>query len=101
MINPADALIRAADYLIDAILGLIPAPTCTQDTVNQLMVNIKQQAHTANDVATAQRVLRERAQAESLNEEEHQILAQALVTPLPSFKIKENEDIAHTPKDIP
>ncbi len=33
-ITPADTLIRAADYLTDAIAGLIPAPTAMQDAVN-------------------------------------------------------------------
>jgi hypothetical protein len=82
---PSDALIHVGDYLTDTILGLIPAPTCTQDAVNQLMVIFKQQVHAANDTATAQRVLREQAQAERLIEEERQISAQAQVTPLPSF----------------
>jgi hypothetical protein len=75
-ITPSDALIRAADYLTDAILGLIPAPTCTQDAVDQLMVIFKQHARADNDAATAQKMLRrEQAQAERLIEEERQILA--------------------------
>jgi hypothetical protein len=65
------------------------------------MVIFKQRVRAANDAATAQRVLREQAQAERLIKEECQILAQAQVTPLPSFKIKENNDIAHTPQGIP
>jgi len=69
-ITPANALIRAADYLTDAIAGLIPTPTCTMDAVDQLMIIFKQQAREANDAATAQRVLRERAQAERVIEEE-------------------------------
>jgi hypothetical protein len=101
MITPANALIRVADYLTDAILGLISALTCMQDSVNQLMVIIKQQACAANDAATAQRVLRERVQEERMNKEERQILVQAQVTPLPSFEIEENDNIAHTPQGIP
>ncbi len=58
-ITPANALIRALDYLTDAIAGLIPAPTATQDAVNQLIVIFKLQVCAANDAATAQRVLRE------------------------------------------
>jgi hypothetical protein len=101
-ITPANALICTANYLMDPILGLIPVPTCTQDAVDQLMVIFKQQACTANDTATAQRVLRKRTQAERVNEEEHQIPVQAQVTPLPSFEIKENNNIiAHTPQGIP
>jgi hypothetical protein len=95
-ITPSNALICAADYLTDTIMGLIPTPTCMQDAVNQLMVIFKQQACTANDAAIAQRVLREQAQAERLIEEERQILAQAQVTPLPSFEIKENNNTTHT-----
>jgi hypothetical protein len=72
-----------------------------QDTVNLLMVIFRQQARAANDTATAQRVLREQAQAERLIKVERQISAQAQVTPSPSYKIKENNDTAHTPQGIP
>jgi hypothetical protein len=65
------------------------------------MVIFKQQVHAANDAATAQRVLREQAQAERLIKEERQLLAQAQVTPLPSFKIEENKNIVRTPQGIP
>ncbi len=41
-ITPADALIRASDNLTDAISGLLPASTVTQDAVDQLMVIFKQ-----------------------------------------------------------
>jgi hypothetical protein len=65
------------------------------------MIIFNQQARAANDAATTQRVLREHAQAERVNKEECQISVQVQVTPLPSFKIKENNDIAHTPQGIP
>ena len=71
-ITPTDALIRAADSLTDAIMGMIPTPTCTMDAVDQLMVIFKQQARATNGAATAQRVLRERALAERVIEEERQ-----------------------------
>jgi hypothetical protein len=71
-ITPADALIRAADSLTDAITGLVPTPTCTMDAVDQLMIIFKQKAREANNAATAQRVLRERAQAERVIKEEPQ-----------------------------
>ena len=81
-ITPADALIRAADSLTDAIMGLIPTPTCTTDAVDQLMVIFNQQARKANNAATAQRVLREHAQAERVIKEERQtIKAPASETP--------------------
>ena len=70
--HTANALICAADSLTDAIAGLVPTPTCTQDAVDQLMVIFKQQARAAKDAATAQRVLRERTQAERVIKEEHQ-----------------------------
>jgi hypothetical protein len=105
-ITPADALIRAADSLTDAIAGLVPTPTCTQDAVDQLMVIFKQQVRTVKDAATAQRVLRERAQAERVIEEERQAhvaqeTTQAQVTALPTFEIEEPNDIAESPQRFP
>ncbi len=89
-ITPANALIRAADYLTDAIAGLIPAPTATQDAVDQLMIIFKQQACAANDAATAQRVLRERTQAQRVIDQKCQATTaqeptQAQVTEHPTF----------------
>jgi len=71
-ITPADALIRAADYLTDAISVLLPTHTVTADAVDQLMEIYKQQARDWIDAGTAQRVLREHAQAESVNNEQAQ-----------------------------
>jgi hypothetical protein len=42
------------------------------DAVDQLMIIFKQKAREANNAATAQRVLRERAQAERVIKEEPQ-----------------------------
>ncbi len=103
--TPADALICTADSLKDAIAGLVPTPTCTQDAVDQLMVIFKQQARAAKDAATAQRVLGERAQAERVIKEERQAhVAQetthAQVTALPTIEIKEPDDIAESPQGI-
>jgi hypothetical protein len=105
-ITPADALICAADYLTDAIAGLIPAPTATQDAVNQLMVIFKQQACAANDAATAQRLLRERAQAQRVIDKKRQETtvqepAQAQITEHPTFKIEEPNDTTIAPQGIP
>jgi hypothetical protein len=105
-ITPADALICAADYLTDAISGLVPTPTGTQDAVDQLMVIFKQQAHATRDAATAQRVLRECAQAERVIKEEQQMhlqqeSVQEQVIPSPSFEIQDNNDTADTPHSIP
>ena len=68
--------------------------------------SIKQQARAAMDVATAQRVLRERAQAERVIEEEQQThvqqkSVQEQVIPSPSFEIKDNNDTANIPQSIP
>ena len=105
-ITPADALIRAADYLTDAIAGLVLTPTCTMDAVDQLMIIFKQQVRKANDAATAQRVLRERAQAERVIEEERQKNdtpepAQARVTSPPIFEHKEANGSPALPQGIP
>jgi hypothetical protein len=105
-ITPADALICAADYLTDTILELVPTPMGTQDAVDQLMVIFKQQACAAKDIATAQRVLRERAQAERVIKEEHQAhiaqeTTQAQVTALPTIEIEEPNNIAESPQGIP
>ncbi len=128
-ITPTDALIHAADSLTDAIMGLVPTPTCTTDAVDQLMVIFNQQARKANDAATAQRVLREHAQAERVIKEERQREAPASKTPTsfptsrciqvgtqpsrcnqtrmgkatasPSFKLEEPNDIPTLPQGLP
>jgi hypothetical protein len=105
-ITPANAFIHAADSLTDAIAGLVPTPTCTQDAVDQLMVIFKQQACAAKDTATAQRVLGECTQAERVIKEERQVhvaqeTTQAQVTALPTFEIKEPNDIAESPQGFP
>jgi hypothetical protein len=104
-ITPANALICAADSLTDAIAGLVPTPTGTQDAVDQLMVIFKQQASAAKDAAAAQRMLRERAQAERVIEEECQAhvaqeTTQVQVTASPTIEIKEPNDIAESPQGI-
>jgi hypothetical protein len=68
-ITPADALIRAADDLTDALTGVVPPPNMTRDVVDQLMTICKQQAEKAKDDATTQRVLKERARAERVHNE--------------------------------
>ena len=68
-ITAADALIRAANDLTNAIAGVVPPLNVTQEAVEQLMVIFKQQAEKAKDDATTQRVLKERAQAERVHNE--------------------------------
>jgi len=110
-VTPADALIRAADSLTDAIAELIPTPTSTMDAVDQLMVNFKHQARTANEAATAQRVLRECTEAERVIQEERQANeAQTSRTPMsfppiptisPSLELEELNDIPTSPQGFP
>jgi hypothetical protein len=63
-LTPSDALIRAADSLTEAIAGIIPPPNITTNAIDQLINIFKLQAEKDKDSATAQRVLKERAQAE-------------------------------------
>jgi len=95
-ITPADALIRTEDSLTDAIAGLVPTPTCTMDAVDQLMIIFKQQAHKANDTATAQRVLEEERQENDTPEP-----AQAQNTSPPIFEHEETNDSPALPQGIP
>ena len=57
----ADALIKAADNLVDTINGIIPKNMVTSDAVEQLMEIYKIQAEKATCKARTQRVLREQA----------------------------------------
>ncbi len=57
-LTPADALIQAVNNLISAIAGIVPPPSMTTDTIGQLMHIFKQQAETAKNNATVQRVLK-------------------------------------------
>jgi hypothetical protein len=70
------------------------------------MVIFKQQACAANDAATAQRVLRECAQAQRVINQKRQATtaqepAQAQVTEHPTFEIEEPNDTAIAPQGIP
>ncbi len=109
-ITPADALIHAADYLTDAISGLIPTSTVTADVVDQLMEIYMQQARAMRDAATAQRVLREQAQAERVIEEEYQrqqaataptVKAEDQAAPAPTFQVEDENNAATAPQVIP
>jgi hypothetical protein len=63
-LTPSDAFIRAADSLTDAIAGIIPPPNITMNAIDQLINIFKLKTEQDMDSATAQRVLKERAQAE-------------------------------------
>jgi hypothetical protein len=62
-LTPSDVLICAADNLTNAIAGIITPPNIT-DAIDQLINIFKLQAKKEKDAATAQRVLKERVQAE-------------------------------------
>jgi hypothetical protein len=68
-LTPSDALICAANNLTNAVTGVIPPPNITTDAIDQLINIFKLQAKKDKDVATAQRVLKERAQAERVGTE--------------------------------
>ena len=105
-----DTLIRAADYLTDTISSLIPTRMVTADMVDQLMEIYKQQAQATRDAATAQRVLRERTQAERVIEEGNQ-QQQAAMTPTvqvedqgasaPTFQVEDEDNVAPAPQATP
>ncbi len=84
-ITPADALIRAADDLTDALAGVVPPPNITPDVVDQLMRIFKQQAEKAKDDATTQRVLKECTRDERVHNEE--LNQPAIPSPLPPLEV--------------
>ena len=97
-IIPADALILASDNLTDAISGLLPTSTVTQDAVDKLMMIFKQQARDSIDAATAQRMLMERAQAQRVVTEPQ---PQAHASPTPTFQVEDDDNHAPSPPRIP
>jgi hypothetical protein len=85
--TPVDALIKAADNLVDTINGIMPKNKVTSDTVEQLMEIYKIQAEKATCEAQTQRVLWEQAYAQRVKEQ--QLVAEQQANPL------------HTPKSFP
>jgi hypothetical protein len=73
---------------MDAISGLEPKTTITVDAVDQLMAIFKLQAKANKDTATAQRVLRDCAQAEWVIEEENNLENAMKSHQPPHFKSK-------------
>jgi hypothetical protein len=65
-ITPADALIKAADNLVDTISGVIPKNSINKD----LMAIYRKQALDASDAESAQRVLRHLAETQRLHTEQ-------------------------------
>jgi hypothetical protein len=95
-ITPADNLIKAADNLVDAILGHLPKNSVTADTVKQLMEIYKIQVDQATCAAIAQRVLREQALAQRVTKEQQavepvQANQQHTSTTFPNFEVEDNQ----------
>ncbi len=78
--TPVDALIKAAENLVDTINGNIPKNQVTSDAVQQLTKIYKIQAEKATCKARTQRVLREQALAQRV--EEQQLAAEQKASPL-------------------
>ncbi len=89
----ADALIKAADNLVDTISRLIPQNGVTADAVEQLMEIYKIQAKKATCKVRTQKVLCKQAQAQSV--EEQQLAAGQKASPqhsptsLPDIEVNE------------
>ena len=78
--TPADALIKAADNLVDTINGFMLKNKVTSDAVEQLMEIYKIQAEKATCKARSQRVLQEQAQGQRV--EEQQLVVEQQASPL-------------------
>jgi hypothetical protein len=75
-ITPADALIKAADNLVDAISGVIPKNSITKDAVLQLMAIFSNHALDASDAKSTQRVLRRLAETQRVQTEQGTLLTE-------------------------
>jgi hypothetical protein len=63
-LTPSNALIRAINNLTNVIAGIITPPNIITDAIDQVINIFKLQVGKEKDAATAQRVLKEHAQAE-------------------------------------
>jgi hypothetical protein len=95
--TPTDALIKAADNLVDTINGIMPKNSVTLDAVEQLMEIYKIQAEKATCEVQAQRVLQEQAQAQRAKEQ--QLAAEQQASPqnspmsFPDFEVDTYPDM--------
>ena len=85
-VTTADALIRAADSLTAAINKTSPQPGMTRDAIDQLISIFKAQAEKEKDPVMAQRVAREKAQAERVRNEKA-----AIPTPVEKGRFNANK----------
>jgi hypothetical protein len=95
-IMPADALIMAADNLVDAISCHLPKNSITADAVKQLMEIYKIQADQATCAAKAQKALREQALAQRVTKEQQtmepvQANHQHTSTTFPNFEVEDDQ----------
>jgi hypothetical protein len=91
-VTPADALIKAADNLVDVITGQLPKDSVTADAVQQLMEIYKLQAKKVTCEAQAQRVLRETAQAQRVAEEQSSTTPSQVIPQVPIPIISQGDD---------
>jgi hypothetical protein len=68
-LTPGEALIKAADILLEAIMGTLPVSSITDDAITALLKIFKQHANCSKDATSAQRVLTQRAQAQRVHTE--------------------------------
>jgi hypothetical protein len=92
-ITSADALINAADNLVNVISGRLPKNSITADAMEQLMEVYKIKAEKATCKARTQRVLREQAQAQRVALEQQAQVSQPTSpeqhpTSFPSFEVE-------------
>jgi hypothetical protein len=76
-IASADALIKAADNLVDTILGKFPQPTPNAHAVEQLIDIFKVQAEKATCEARSACILQEQAQAQRVQAESQRVLTES------------------------
>jgi hypothetical protein len=69
-LTPQAALIKAADILSEALTGAIPVSSITNDAITQLLNIFKQQANSAKDATSAQRVPTQQAQSQRVRTEQ-------------------------------
>ncbi len=98
-ITPADAILKAADNLVDAICNRIPKNSATADAVEQLMEVFKIQAEKATCEAAAQ-VLREQAFAQRVDAEAKATIT-APTSSLPELEVEYQYTTEESPSTIP
>jgi hypothetical protein len=70
MLTPSHTLIKAADTLSEGITGAIPVSSIPNDAITQLLNIFKQQANSAEDATSAQKVLTQQVQSQRVHAEQ-------------------------------